>query len=175
VEFDKWDSPKDLSWGKPINIDFYVSDDSLSLEDIIQDGNKLKSSHFKHQIFKTSFAKGSFNEAFYCIDNYKNRLVAKQNMKGHSQKFELFKEELNKNILCIKISELFNKQLIKKSLERYLVLYINVFLAQIEGEKKHYLFEGYIKGEFKKFTNNYDYINPYCGIIPLLILNNCNR
>ena len=35
VKFDKWDAPGDQSWGKPQNINFYLSDDSFSLEEII--------------------------------------------------------------------------------------------------------------------------------------------
>jgi bifunctional pyridoxal-dependent enzyme with beta-cystathionase and maltose regulon repressor activities len=58
--------------------------------------------------------------------------VAKKPLK--KKNLDFFKEELKKNILCLKIAEEYNKYLISLDLKKYMMNYIHLFLAMEDGE-----------------------------------------
>ncbi len=58
----------------------------------------------------------------------------------------------------------FNQLLDKIQLTNYKIYMINTFVAMIQpktaqGHVDYYLFEGYIDGDYTKYTNNWDYLN----------------
>ncbi len=67
---------------------------------------------------------------------------------------------MKKNCLCLLFAQEFNLQLDKLSLSNYKLYMINTFVAMTEtADADHYIFEGFIDGEYVKYTNNWDYFN----------------
>ncbi len=67
---------------------------------------------------------------------------------------------MKKNFLCLLFAQEFNNLLNKNSLLNYKLYMINTFVAMTESENAdYYIFEGFIEGEYVKYTNNWDYFN----------------
>ena len=106
------------------------------------------------------FAEGQFNQAYPAYyAKAKLKLVAKRNKREYKDLGkEFYLKQLRKNSLAVSLARGFNKE-IGRFGEDYnwaKLEFVRTFLIEDE-DSKFYFLEGYIEGEYKKFTNNSRY------------------
>ena len=115
----------------------------------------------------TPFSKGNFSIAYYCkakpqISTQYFNMVLKKSIEPADKHF--YFSVLDKNTIAASLAKEYNEQLAKKKVhvdER--IYFTRVLVVNIKGQ--YYLLEAYIPGDFRKYTNNYTYVNES---VPLL-------
>jgi len=115
----------------------------------------------------TPFSKGEFSLAYYCqakpqISKEYFNMVLKKSIDPADKHF--YFSVLNKNTIAASLAKEYNEQLERKKVnsdER--IFFTRVLVLNIKNQ--YYLVEAYIPGNFRKYTNNYTYVNES---VPLL-------
>ena len=129
------------------------------IQQILLHGFKIFEGEWSIMVQPKPFAKGSFNAAYAaCHAVTSHKVVAK---KPESVNENLLKLDLKKKGIAISLVSDFNKDL--KKLKHFgwaRLFFIQTFLFRSRDNPKDlWLLEGYIDGEFKKYSNNLDEID----------------
>ena len=129
------------------------------IEEILLHGFKIFEGEWDILVQPKPFAKGSFNVAYAaCHAVTGHKVIAK---KPESVNENLLKLDLKKKGIAISLVSNFNRDLKKLKHFRWARLFfIQTFLFKSRDDPEDlWLLEGYIDGEFKKYSNNLDEID----------------
>lgn len=129
------------------------------IDQILKNGFKTLVGDCELQVQNKPFAHGAFNHAYAAkLVKTNHKIVAKRPEKVDTNLENLLKLDLKKKGLAIILAQDFNKELKKaKGFEWARLFFVHTFLFECSGEL--WLLEGYIDGDFTKYTNNLDEID----------------
>eukprot|EP00331_Platyophrya_macrostoma_P003895 CAMPEP_0176411770 /NCGR_PEP_ID=MMETSP0127-20121128/3781_1 /TAXON_ID=938130 /ORGANISM="Platyophrya macrostoma, Strain WH" /LENGTH=794 /DNA_ID=CAMNT_0017791383 /DNA_START=183 /DNA_END=2567 /DNA_ORIENTATION=- len=126
---------------------------------ILEKGFKILEGECNIMIQNTSFARGTFNLAFAAkLSRTGQKIVAKKPIEGTLDE-NLLKLDLKKKGIAISLANSFNKKLIPLKIYPWArISFVHTFLFKTKDEQL-YLLEGFIDGNYVKYSNNLDEVD----------------